>query len=53
MNHFDALASKIGSKEADDLLAKAFEHLSGLFAFEHIQHPSTDLFVFSSPQSNM
>ena len=52
LNHFNALASKIGSKQADDLLAEAFKHLSGLFAFEHIQHPSIDLFVFSSPQSN-
>jgi hypothetical protein len=29
-----------------------FEYLKGLFAFEHVQRPSEDLFVFSSPPSN-
>lgn len=52
LSHFDAVVSQIGSKEADDLLAKAFENLSGAFTFEHVQRPSIDLFVFSSPRSN-
>jgi len=50
LNHFDALASKTGSEEADNLLA--LENLPGLFAFEHIQRPSTDIFVFTSPRSS-
>ncbi|KDR76619.1 hypothetical protein GALMADRAFT_67036, partial [Galerina marginata CBS 339.88] len=45
LNHFSAVVAKIGSEKTDELIAQNFEVLKGLFAFEHVQRPSEDLFA--------
>jgi hypothetical protein len=47
-NFFCAIVSNAVANDMDP----GFENLKGLFLFEHVQRPSEDLFVFSSPPSN-
>jgi len=52
MNFFCNIVTNTGVNDMDNLMGKSFKNIKGLFAFEHIQRPSEDLFVFSSPPSN-
>jgi len=52
MNFFCNIVANAGVNDMDNLMGKSFKNIKGLFAFEHIQRPSEDLFVFSSPLSN-
>ena len=42
----------VSSADADNICTADFKSLQGLFAFELIQRPCEDLFVFFSPLSN-
>jgi hypothetical protein len=48
MNFFCTIVPKAGANDIET----GFESLKGFFPSEHIQCPSVDLLVFSSPRSN-
>ena len=50
INFFGTIVSNADANDND--IGTVFENLKDLFAFEHIQRPCKDLFVFSSPPSN-